>query len=429
MAGVRAQTTVLVVDTLWPSAFAAWRIETNEAFFLEYDSDVLVPNRIESWAGIEFSIDFRRTQRVVDWNMFDILVFDPRFADLQRYNDADFDGLQFVNVLHQRFSYMLRRKTRRGSLTWNYDAVYHLFATTTLPWVDPRRQWVHIYPSAGTFLSFHEATNFFASQYYFLDSMTAHNRSVVPVFGVPLVGRTPKAGVCFARPHASYRAKQLVVAMTSINSSALKGVNFFWELCALFTQLFPHLAVQWQFFGTFGADAPNGRCNASYLFPPMAQASLNLAYADQIDIFVNPDTGITNGWPLGGESLLTGAVIFSTDVRDSNVGSGFGFVPLTDATRADNTAEFVFLETLQPNITVPVFLPPNITRAALQLAELHSDRALLESMSLRSQSRACRLFGYDSVLNKMFQAIDKQVWRLGKNLDAVGLCGSNLTAV
>ena len=153
----RAATRVLFCDRLFPSAYAKWRIEETRAFLEAYDTDVLVPHRISAFRSHIFPVQFNETRHLFPHDSYDLLIFDPEFNWLQpAVNGADFNGTAFNRQLP--FSYLLRKKTRRGAALnfWGYDAYFYIFQSTfnrvyTALQQQTLRipQVLHLYPGGG----------------------------------------------------------------------------------------------------------------------------------------------------------------------------------------------------------------------------------------------------------------------------------------
>ena len=49
---------VLLTDIVFPNKYARWRLTEIYNFINDYDTDIMVINRINNYAGISFNFDF-----------------------------------------------------------------------------------------------------------------------------------------------------------------------------------------------------------------------------------------------------------------------------------------------------------------------------------------------------------------------------------
>ena len=120
---------VLLADCVFPSDMARWRLVEVKAFMERYDTDILVPNRIDNYKGFEIPFawteDLNASHHLYE---YDILVFNEFYNALQQFNDPVFDGVAWNGKFPA--DYLLRKKSRRGErdvVLQRYDAVYSIF--------------------------------------------------------------------------------------------------------------------------------------------------------------------------------------------------------------------------------------------------------------------------------------------------------------
>ena len=120
---------VLLADCVFPSDMARWRLVEVKAFMERYDTDILVPNRIDNYKGFEIPFawteDLNASHHLYE---YDILIFNEFYNALQQFNDPIFDGVAWNGKFPA--DYLLRKKSRRGErdvVLQRYDAVYSIF--------------------------------------------------------------------------------------------------------------------------------------------------------------------------------------------------------------------------------------------------------------------------------------------------------------
>ncbi len=133
-------------------------------------------------------------------------------------------------------------------------------------------------------------------------------------------------------------------------------------------------------FYCLGTGAPvKGAQNVGLL----SQAELTEFYRQHADVYLNLDTGAKiNGWPLGTEALLTGAVLISTDPNGMNGGYGY-------------TEEEMFIVEAR-----------DVNSVVERILELAEDRDMWKRMSDASLRKSLFFFGFENQQAKVFAAIE-----------------------
>ena len=193
-----------------------------------------------------------------------------------------------------------------------------------------------------------------------------------PMIPTILKSQDSKIGICFT---------------SGSGDSLLKGDDIFIDAIKAFRNMHPDLASQTSIYkvGKIGNVSLDNITQTGI----MNQADLDLFYQNSIDIYINTETGIAlNGWPLGIEALLQGAVGVMTNSQDNYYDSW------------DFSNEEMFIV---PEGQVGI---PDIVRA---LAALVKDRHLLNSMSQKSQKKIHQLLSFSNGQAKVFEAIEKRI--------------------
>jgi hypothetical protein len=171
--------------------------------------------------------------------------------------------------------------------------------------------------------------------------------------------------------------------LTSLGDIKEKGADHFVSLAEAFHTRYPRDNVV---FWGIGNVPPSPSVQ---VLPAMPQAELDKVYVDRVDVYITcENTDRMNGWPLGSEAVLRGAVLFATDDNNYNDGNGFffseGFTRLGNRS-ADNMAA---LEQLH--------------RYAEDFNELHRH-------SVAIQQRAVKLFSFAAQMQPIFLELDARI--------------------
>ena len=112
----------LVVDIVYPNKYSRWRNLEINFFISEFNSDILI-FKIDSFANINFDFDYDFCNENLNnvLSEYNILIFDPRYNHLNKYNKR-IDGTKFNNKFGG--SYLLTKNV--DFLIENYSFVYHI---------------------------------------------------------------------------------------------------------------------------------------------------------------------------------------------------------------------------------------------------------------------------------------------------------------
>jgi hypothetical protein len=179
----------------------------------------------------------------------------------------------------------------------------------------------------------------------------------------------------------SKKGSPLVVAFTSLGDVRAKGADLYVSIAQDYRRTFPNDDI------TFLSIGNIPRSPAVQAIQPMPQADLLVFYRNTVDLIMSLErTDRENGWPLGLQAVLEGAVLFTTDkfglkeANDYNFGDGIVIVSEGDE--------------------------------ALVLNRLHSyvhDRELLRIHSWKLQERAFELFSFEKQMGTIFGALERKV--------------------
>jgi len=138
----------LVVDILFPSKFAKWRIEEIKTLILECNADIFV-FKLDQFADINFDVDIELMHNQFQLDKFNILIFDKKFNYLNKYNKK-IDGTEF-NEKHPG-SYLFTREIEFNLS--KYSHVHHIFLMNFTRFnqfynYPIQQQSIHLYPAGG----------------------------------------------------------------------------------------------------------------------------------------------------------------------------------------------------------------------------------------------------------------------------------------
>lgn len=397
----RKKNRVLVTDLLFPIDISKWRIEEIYSFMEEYYTDILVdrspipgPFRQSNLPGPSYEkLDYRFMLS----RRYDILIFDPEWNHLNIYNTDGFNGTVFNGQAGGPESYLLRRKEFRNEtkINWEaYDACYHIFLMMLgrLKWIPipEERQWIHLYPGGG-FLNRQNldgippSVGLVVTQIpvlQWVQSQLPRNEVVLALGGTFLNQNSLKVP-----KRRKEESDKIAVCFTQASGNAReKGDAFFEQAIKGFAASFPDLWKKTIVY-TVGRSSPITNMSVINM-GVMDQERLDAFYRGYIDIYINTETGLAlNGWPLGSEALLQGAVGITTDPQGMNAGFNF------------SDEEIFIVPTMEAGV-------PHIIQA---LARLTNDTDLLYSMSQKSQRKVHELYAFSNSQAKVFAAIDARI--------------------
>jgi hypothetical protein len=338
---------------------------------------------MERPGNFEFSFEDLKLSHHLD--ECDILIFDPAFAHLNAHN-LDYDGTRHYGEFKVNYMLRLRRFRGEGLSFSNYQAVYHIFQMCYVQFnarfpmlVDPSRQLIHLYPGGGYFAGPLDAAVDPASHIIvtmpFTDEALRMSNATNPrlsVYGGPMI-----------RPCTEMRGKLrksrplVQVCFTSLGNPEQKGADTYVRIAEMYQQRYPADPVL--FFGVGNVPASDAVVHVS----SMTQSQLTLFYHHNIDIIFNLDrTKNMNGWPLGSEAMIEGAVLFSTDSHNMNEKTGFRF----DFHRVDEA---------------------NLSSTIVKIRQLLYDPDLLLDLSKKMQQRSFELFSFDATMGMILAYVER----------------------
>lgn len=372
--------TILLTDIMFPNKFAKWRLVEIKSFMDEYNADILVPVRTYVCSGINFDFDY---DILSSWgfplNQYDIYIFNPQYNWLQKYNTDDFNGTQFTSAWPA--DYLIRHKSRRNlplNLSY-YDCVYHIFLCMYMAFNDrfqypKEKQIIHLYPGGGYYgppcISYiHPQTKVIPTQ-NFVSTHIPFSYSCLPILGGPFYYKDEQ--IIYKNIN---KTSFLTVCFTSLGSNEDKGAHTFMQVVHTFMTKYPHIYVLFISIGNC-PSSPNIKA-----YPPMDQKTLSEFYSSSVDVILNLETGQgINGFPLGCEAILQGAVMLTTDVHNQNKGNNYNFPDFHIVNSVDEIVE--------------------------KLKSLHDDRESLAQKSKALQEKMWDLFSYKNTMQKIFDWIE-----------------------
>lgn len=367
----------LLVDILFPSKYAKWRIEETKAF-IDKGADILV-NKLTSFAGINYNIDYEEMAEYFCLSDYNIIIFDSNFNHLNKFN-KNFDGTKFNNFC--KFSYLFTKKTEFNLN--NYKSVYHIFLSNYIKFNEEfkypqHRQFIHLYPGGGlskkeNLQVINPACNIISTQKT-TDNWLATSRfkNFISCYGSTCLSKDAKLVEKTHNPDAA-----LNVCFSSMGIAEFKGVETYNKIVEKVKEL--KLNVNFFSIGNFPKNA-----NVTSL-PPMSQSDLDKFYHEKIDILINSEPGKGfNGWPLGIEAALQGVVLITTDCNNSN-------------------AQFNYTNYMLRMIKVG-----SVNDAVKHIMELNANRVMLAQMSKNIQLHSYKCFSYEKQQERIFKFIDEQI--------------------
>eukprot|EP00584_Thalassiosira_punctigera_P021349 CAMPEP_0172555128 /NCGR_PEP_ID=MMETSP1067-20121228/58077_1 /TAXON_ID=265564 ORGANISM="Thalassiosira punctigera, Strain Tpunct2005C2" /NCGR_SAMPLE_ID=MMETSP1067 /ASSEMBLY_ACC=CAM_ASM_000444 /LENGTH=433 /DNA_ID=CAMNT_0013343637 /DNA_START=272 /DNA_END=1573 /DNA_ORIENTATION=- len=380
---------VLMTDLFFPIASSKWRLEEIYSFMDEYYTDIIV----DRFMGPTFHPPTyeKIEQRFMLSERYDILIFDPQYNFLDVHN-RDFNGTAFNGAV--KASYLLRRKEFRSETIdfGKYDLCYHIFLMlqgrfSWLP-IPLHNQWIHLYPGGG--LASVSQIDAIPSEFGLVINLPAiweyvqrkqFSHRVAFALGGPFLQRdsvaitkqmkrpNEKIGICFTQSSddPNKGSAYFEAAMRNFSLSPLQNRTIFYQV----------------------GNAP---INAEGLdvvrLNHMSQADLDAFYREHVDIYVNTENGRNfNGFPLGIEALLQGAVGITTDPLNAH--------PYWNLTED----EIIIIPTFEEGV-------PHIVQA---LKKLTLNLDLLHSMSLKSQKKFHHILSFANHQAVVFEILEQNM--------------------
>lgn len=343
---------VLLTDQMFPVMVQAWRVNEIQGMIEAFDTDILVMERVNSYYGSNFTFIWSNLLQSHHIDQYDILIFNEQSIQYDKYNavytasgEKPFDGKQFLGKV-PRVDYMLRLKKYRNetlNISADYEAYYHIFSVNyhrflgRFPKVPGYKHILHLYPAGGfnpndnsSKYKFHPEMTIISSIFFVTEFVTTHFPSIriFEVHAGPLLSKWENI---IERPNYGSSHK-FVACFTSVGSFALKGGDVYYSIANEYSRMYPKDNIQ---FIAVGNNPYNSNVT---LYPVMAQEKLDRLYETKVDAIFNLErSNRLNGWPLGAEAILRGALLFSTDNYDFNNRTGFN---LTDGFVIVNPRDF-----------------------------------------------------------------------------------------
>jgi hypothetical protein len=421
---------VLLTDIMFPNAMAAWRLNEIGGFIEQYETDIYVPTRVGRNGPIQFSFDWEALTLSHHLADYDLLIFNKAFNHLDRFNSFNrAPGETFNGTLYNGKwpgDYMLRLRKYGsqlqaggsgqggpGDLTsdsplpiprlQDYDRIHHIFLIVYqelnryFPVVPQAIQSIHLYPGGGFYAKDEYKKNYdvqpgvllFPTQAFISDYVRTFMpmNPAINVFGAALCAK----GARMIPKQPSSNGSPLVVAFTSLGDVRSKGADLYVSIAQDYRRTFPKDNITFLGIGNVPSSP------AVQAMQPMPQADLLVFYRDTVDVIMSLErTDRENGWPLGIEAVLEGAVLFTMDKFGLNEANGFNF--------GDG------IVIVSEWDTAPV------------LDKLHSyvhNRELLRIHSRTIQERAFELFSFEKQVGTIFGALERSVDQSRKERKAV----------
>ena len=370
----------LVVDILYPNKYSRWRNLEINFFMDEFNSDILV-FKIDGFAGVDFKCDFEFANLNSNLKLqnYNILIFDPKYNYLNNYN-KNIDGTLFNNKFHG--SYLITKNTDFNLN--NYSFIYHIFLMCYTEFnhyysFDYNKQLIHLYPGGG-----------FTGNLFDLNRI---NKNTKIISTSPITTKLLEQSneydfieVTIAPMFYKYEKNktknlndgQLIICFSSLGDGTEKGDNKYITIINEYKLKYPTDDVK--FISIGNCKKHHNIIN----YPPMDYIELQSFYYNNIDIYLNLETGKSfNGWPLGMEALKSGSVLITTD--SFNV-SGFYDLRLN-----------------------PFYITNNLNEYAEIIKLLYIDRNLLLSKSKEGQKFVEKYSSYENQQEKIKKYINEKI--------------------
>jgi hypothetical protein len=354
-----------------------------KAFIETFDTDILIIQKCSNFCGVSYPVQFAELAESHSLSQYDILIFDPKFNYLNKYN-VGFNGKQF-NGKHKGAYLLRKKKYRTQAFRLNlYSVVFHIFLFChdqfNQRYKYPRnRQIIHLYPGGGyrdlrCINKIPRQTKIISTQAFTKDYITqvTHHRFIDVPTG-PYVDKGEQM------PEKSFKPieEAMKICFTSLGDPKIKGAHIYIQVVNLYKIKYPTDHVV---FYSIGNGSPN---NHVIQKSPMPQHVIDKFYEEEIDILFNLQHGLKIcGFPHGTEGLIRGCILFTTDEHNLSHRNGFHFEP-----------------------EVQIINHQNISDIVDRLHNLYIDRNRMYEMSRLSQRKALDLFGYDNTMQKILDFV------------------------
>ena len=306
---------VLLTDIVFPNKYARWRLTEIYNFINDYDTDIMVINRINSYAGINLNFDFDILYEIFKLHDYNILIFNPSFNHINKYN-SNFDGTKYNGKLP--CDYIIQKKKFENTIfsIENYDLIYHIFLMNYTIFnsrflYKQEKQFIHLYPGGGFINNdcIHKIdinANVIPSQQFI--SKLINKNSFLNIYGGPFFNKEQKCNQKNVNDN-------ICICFTSLGDEYEKGADIYVSLVKKFYENYYNNNKNYSFISI-------GKCfKSKYIthYDAMDQEKLSYFYNKNVDVLISLDSGIQlNGFPLGIESIIEGCILLTTDVHNQN---------------------------------------------------------------------------------------------------------------
>lgn len=372
---------ILLTDVMFPNKYAKWRIVEILSFINKYETDILVLLKACGYGGIEFNFDYEEMKNIFHLDLFDILIFNPKYNYINNYNSEEFDGTKYNNISKGDYLFKLK-KYRNDEFNINvYDNVYHIFLVNYKLFNEKynfpqEKQIIHLYPGGG--LENKESLNIInknvkiVSTSSFCDEFLKEKEfdNFISVYGASFYMKNEKI------KEKTVFIKKLNVCFSSLGSFD-KGSDKYLLLIEKYKKEFPEHNIK--FYGI-------GNCPKTsdiIALPAMSQHDLDLFYYRCIDVMINGENGrLLNGFPLGVESAMQGCILLTTDTHNMNQKLNFGIDPF--------------------------FIINDVNSIVDRISQIYNNMEFRKEKSKQIQNKVYELFNYEKTQQPIFGYIEKK---------------------
>lgn len=369
------------MDMLFPNLMATWRTCEIHYFLTspDFNTDIYLSSYYADWlknfAEESLIETFEKYYRSYSYlQNYNILIFNPRYNELNRFNRNGFNGISFNGKHRGDFLF-----TKEKDVNWEcYQIGYSIFLAVhhECDWLIGQKYWPSVckmYPSGGyvhdetairSFVNKMELNgdSIIVTQPFIFDVVSKCSTRVLKVYGAPLLNSDSE----------NYQIKKtdpfsLHLCITSLGFAPKKGFTSYLELTEHFHRNYPTLPIIFHVVGMSSKEGSPPNLEYEGVLDPH---HLNYLYENVIDIIVAP-TQIDrepDGFPLGGEAMLKGCIPIQCDPYHANQYYGF------DETNSLTTTTF------------------DLTRATELILALYASVSKRQQMSLSIRRKVYDIF-------------------------------------
>ena len=306
---------VLLTDIVFPNKYARWRLTEIYNFINDYDTDIMVINRINSYAGTSLNFDFDILCETFKLHDYNILIFNPEYNYINKYNSI-FDGTKYNNKLPCDYILQKKKFIKTQFNVNNYNVIYHIFLMNYANFNEKfsckqEKQFIHLYPGGGfikndSINKIDKNANIIPSQ-QFISKLITKN-SYLNIYGGPFFTKEQK----FNKKELN---DKICICFTSLGGVYEKGADIYIAMVNKFYEKYSNNNKNYSFISI-------GKCLPSkYVthYEAMDQEKLSYFYNKNVDVLISLDSGIQlNGFPLGTEGIIEGCILLTTDIHNQN---------------------------------------------------------------------------------------------------------------